>query len=206
VELVKFVRKLPTFSPEKQQEYLSDGWILLREPKYLALSIFLSVPLMFVLGAIAFWVMGLFGPLSWEAFGITKVGDSFSGEISLLLIPLILAVLLLHELIHLVMVPNFLTSPTTVFGLTWFGGFAYTEEVLARNRFILVALMPFVLISVVLPVVLGLSGLLGASARLCIFLNAAACSVDFFNIFLVLWQVPRHGRIAMNGPITYFRR
>ncbi len=202
---MRFVSKMPKFSVEKEREYLEDGWVKLREPKHIVVSMLLSFPFIFVLGLVSLALMGLFQPLSWELLGIGKTTRGFAFEINFLLILLVAVVIIAHELIHLCLVPRFMTSPTTVFGLTWFGGFAYTEEVIAKNRFILVALMPFLLISVLLPVVLGGMGMLGTAFRLGILLNAAASSVDFFNSLLVWWQVPRGGVLVMNGPVTYYK-
>jgi len=66
--------------------------------------------------------------------------------------------------------------------------------------------MPFILLSIVLPFILKLLGLLnGFTIALCV-INAIGSSVDCFNILLILNQAPKDSYIVNNGTETYFKK
>jgi hypothetical protein len=149
----------------------------------------------------------LFSPTTLQDFGIFQNGFFMTLNFLDILraILIIYAIIVIHEIIHLIFIPHFLHSDTTCFGLSWFGGFAYTEEVITKARYIVIGAMPFLVISVLFVVILGSIGYLTPLLKLVCILNALASSVDFFNILLVLMQVPKRGTIVMNGPLTYFK-
>ena len=55
---------------------------------------------------------------------------------------------------------DFIRSDTTCIGITFGGGFVYTEEPLTRTRFIIISFAPFIAISLILPFILGMLHLL----------------------------------------------
>jgi len=111
----------------------------------------------------------------------------------------------IHELIHLVFVPNFIKSDKTYIGLTLFGGFVHTEEKVKRNRYLLISLAPFVILSIILPLVLAPLGLLTTSLKVYMILNAAGASVDMLNILLIYPQVPSRALMTNNGIKSYWK-
>jgi hypothetical protein len=50
----------------------------------------------------------------------------------------LLLLLVLHELLHLIFIPNFIQSKKTYVGINGFGAFVTTEEEITKRRFILV--------------------------------------------------------------------
>ena len=111
----------------------------------------------------------------------------------------------MHEFFHLILIPNFAKSEKTFAGITLFGGFVVTEEEIARTRFILITVAPFVVISIILPILLGIFGLLTTTMKFLIILNAMASSVDLLTFFLVISQVPKNATLISNGPKTYWK-
>lgn len=68
-----------------------------------------------------------------------------------------------------------------------------------------ISIMPFILLSVVLPFILKFLGLLnGYTIFLCL-LNAMGSCVDFLTAFLVTIQVPNGSYIINNGFEAYFK-
>ena len=111
----------------------------------------------------------------------------------------------MHELIHLILIPNFVKSEKTYIGFTLFGGFVITEEEISKSRYILITIAPFVIISIILPLVLGSLGLLTVTLKFLIILNAMASSVDLLNLLLIIKQVPKNAILKNNGPNTYWK-
>ena len=111
----------------------------------------------------------------------------------------------IHEIAHLIFVPNFLNSDKTFLGLSWFGGYTYTEDEITKERYILIAVIPFLLISVICVVILGSTGYLTPIMKLICIFNAIGSSVDFSNSLLVLKQVPNISKIVMNGRLSYYK-
>ncbi|WP_338036440.1 DUF3267 domain-containing protein [Neobacillus notoginsengisoli] len=102
-------------------------------------------------------------------------------------------------------IPNFLKSETTWIGLTVFGGFVATEEKIPKSRFLAITLAPFIILSVILPLLLGVFELLAPPLKMLILLNSLASSVDLLNYILVSLQVPKKAILVSNGPNSYWR-
>ena len=117
---------------------------------------------------------------------------------------MILALMILHELLHAVFIPGFLKSGKTFFGFNGLFGFVFTTESIKKARFLIISVMPFIILSIVLPIVLNAFQLLnGFTVFLCL-VNAAGSCVDFLNVALILFQVPDGNIIVSNGFETYY--
>lgn len=200
---MKIQYKLPKPDYNLHVELVKNGWTPLREPKNLAVAILLSIPLMVIAALISIGIINIFSTISFEEFGLTP--DSFSITINLSIIFLIILIIVLHELLHLVFIPNFFSSKKTFVGLNLLGGFVISEDEIARSRYILITIAPFIIISVILPVILGIFGLLSSTVKLLIILNAMASSVDVLNLLLIVKQVPKNAILRNNGPRTYWK-
>jgi len=196
-------KHLPEFDENLHQELVNSGWVALREPGSLAVAIILSVPFMVTNLFITVMAIRIFSTISFEEFGFTP--DSFSITINLGVIIALFSLLIIHELLHLIFIPNFISSSKTYVGLAIFGGFVYTEEEINKSRFILITVAPFFVVSVMLPIILGLFGLLTSPVKLLILLNAMASSVDMLTLLLVIVQVPNNSILKSNGSKTYWK-
>ncbi len=79
------------------------------------------------------------------------------GELMLGLITIYFFVFL-HEGLHGIFIPNSIKSSKTVWGLQWFGAFITTTEEISKARFIVISSMPYILLSLALPLVLKAFG------------------------------------------------
>ncbi|MCP8970118.1 DUF3267 domain-containing protein [Ectobacillus ponti] len=68
-----------------------------------------------------------------------------------------------------------------------------------------ITLAPFLILSILAPLLLGAFGMLSAALKVLILLNAMASSVDLLTALLVLRQVPSGGVLRSNGPSTYWK-
>ena len=196
-------KQLPKFDESLHQELVNNGWAPLREPGSIAVAIILSVPFIFTNLVIAVLAIRIFSTISLEEFGFTP--DSFSITINLGVIVALFILLIIHEVLHLIFIPNFISSSKTYVGLAIFGGFVYTEEEIVKSRFILITMAPFLLVSIILPIVLGFFGVLTSPVKLLILLNAMASSVDILTLLLIMMQVPNKAILKNNGPKTYWK-
>jgi len=128
-----------------------------------------------------------------------NVFDMLYGSIIFLLI------LLTHEFLHAIFIPNFIRSNKTFWGFNINGGFVGTSEKLTKDNFILISIAPFVLISLVMPLILGLLGFMNGFVFFLTIFNTMASSVDVLNMILILFQVPQKSFITANGYETYYK-
>ena len=189
---------------QKQRDLIAGQWVKLEEPKNMLTVILASVPFMVLNATITLLIAGLFVPVSPEYFGIG--GTSFSFQIDLL--PLlfgVVGILVAHELVHILCIPDFIRSDTTCMGITFGGGFVYTEEKLTRTRYLIISFAPFIAISLILPCILGMLHLLSPLILGLLVLNSLGSSVDILIAVLVLMQVPSTAYLVANGRDTYWK-
>ena len=117
-----------------------------------------------------------------------------------------MTVFIAHELIHLLLIPGFFKSDKTYMGLTYLGLFVYTEEILSKKRHIAISALPFLSISILLPVLLGTTGLLNPLIIIVILLNSLGSSVDILGLIITLYQVPSDAQLTSNGVLTYWKK
>lgn len=200
---MKIINKIPKSNEKIHVDLIHNDWILLKEPNTLLVTFLASIPIMLINILISIGAINSFSDITLKEFGIAS--ESFTITIRLDVIIGIFLLVVIHELIHLLMVPNFMKSKRTFIGLTFFGGFVYTEEEITKKRFIIITIAPFVILSIFLPLILGLLGFLTPTLKFLILLNAASSSVDIFNLFLVLAQIPKNSILRSNGMKTYWK-
>ena len=196
--------KLPNYNKSRHTELLKEQWIPLKEPHSLMSAIFISVPFMIVSTLMSIGIIKIINDISFSEFGWSA--GSFSFTINLSVILGLLFLVIFHELLHLIFIPNFLRSDKTYIGLTIFGGFVVSEEEISRARYIVITIAPFIIISVLLPIILGALGLLTPLLKFLIVLNAMSSSVDLLNLLLIVKQVPRNASLINNGHKTYWKQ
>lgn len=194
---------IPKSDYEYDQELKGNDWTPLKEPQSIGKATLISIPFMLVNLVICIAVILMLDGLSWQEFGFTEEG--FEITFSLWYVLGFVSMIIIHELIHLVFVPNFLRSDKTYLGITWQAGFILTEDVISKSRFLLVSFAPFILISIVLPIILSWFGLLTPFLKVLIIINGVSSSVDFLNSYMIMKQVPKGGRIINNGFKTYWK-
>ena len=189
---------------QKQLDLTANQWVKLEEPRNILTALLVSIPFMALNVTITLLIAGMFVPVSFEYFGIA--GTSFSFRIDLLpLLFSVLGILVVHELIHLLCIPDFIRSDRTYMGITYVGGFVYTEEQLTRTRYIIVSFAPFITISIILPFILGMLNLLSPVIIGVLLLNSMGSSVDILIALHVLIQVPSKAYLVANGMDTYWK-
>lgn len=200
------MKKIPSTDKELSNKLISEGWTKLKEPSNLGIATLLSVPFMFINGAISI-VMAfyLYPPLKEIWNGNQDFSLSFTVNLfSLIYVFGIFIFMAVHEFLHACFIPNVIKSDKTYWGINGFFGFVFTTEKIKKRRFLIISIMPFILLSVLLPFILKILGLLnGYTVFLCL-INAMGSCVDCLNMCLVLIQVPNGSVIINNGFETYF--
>ena len=201
---MKYARKIPQTDPELREALLTEGWGKIREAPYLFLAFLLSIPFMITNASICYLVLFLIDPFYTNIINDFLFSGSWSFTIRFDYIIYVYMFIVAHEFIHLLFIPNFYRSEKTFFGIKPWGGFVFTTEKLSKGRFLLVTVAPFVIISILMPFVLGLAGLLSGFLVFIVFLNAFSSSVDMLNAFTIVIQVPNGSMIVNNGFETYY--
>ncbi|WP_338558707.1 DUF3267 domain-containing protein [Paraclostridium sordellii] len=204
---MKYTKYLPKTDKNLSNQLLTDGWKKIKEPSNLTLATLISIPFMLFCSII---FLGLIFYINPDFKNFFKFSDSISFTIKINLKTLLFLVgiysfTLLHELIHAVFIPNALKSDKVYFGVLLLYGFVYTNEKISKLRFVIVSIMPFIILSIIFPILLNTFGLLNNYILFLCLLNALGSSVDFLNIFLILTQVPNKSYLIINGFETYFK-
>lgn len=204
---MRYVKKIPSTDKELRDKLLSNGWTKLKEPSNLGIATLLSIPFMFVNGIISMVIaFYLYPPL--KEFFSSNHGFSITFKVNLftlIYVVMIFMFMTIHEFIHACFIPNVLRSNKIYWGINGFLGFVYTTEKIKKSRFLIISIMPFILLSVILPFILNILGLLnGFTIFLCL-INAMGSCVDCLNICIVGMQVPSGSYIVNNGFETYFK-
>ncbi|NRR21313.1 DUF3267 domain-containing protein [Brevibacillus sp. MS2.2] len=200
---MRITTKLPQYHEHVHIELMKKEWVPLKEPQSLGKATLLSIPFMLINALIAFGIIHIFSPISLQEFGLTSGSLSISIDFSVIFF--LLALVIFHECLHLIFIPNFMRSEKTWMGLTLFGGFVATEEKIPKSRYILITIAPFIILSVLLPFLLGFLGLFTTVLKFLVLINAIASSVDMLNLFLVMKQVPKQAILISNGQKTYWK-
>lgn len=125
------------------QTLIQDSWIPIKEPKNFINVFLLSVPFIIINALISIGLINIFSDISLHEFGLTTEGIFITIDLVFLL--LIIFLVILHALIHLIFIPNFIKSEKTWIGLTIFGGFVATEEEISKSTFVIIKIAPFLL-------------------------------------------------------------
>ncbi|HGE5782131.1 TPA: DUF3267 domain-containing protein [Bacillus pseudomycoides] len=201
--MVKIRNSVPKGDKTLDITLTQDGWTPMKEPKNFVNALLLSVPFMIINALISIGMINIFSDISLREFGLTTEGVFITIDLVSLLF--IIFLVILHELIHLIFIPNFIKSEKTWIGLTFFGGFVATEEEISKPRFVLITIAPFFIISILTPLLLSVFGALTTTLKWLILSNSMASSVDMLTLLLILKQVPPNGILRNNGSKTYWK-
>lgn len=203
---MKYAKKMPATDRELSLKLSGAGWKRMKEPSNMITAILISMPFAIVLGGVSVGIAYWLNPSFFEFLksDSLRIVLNFNGTLLLQIIT-IFALMVIHELIHAVFIPDFWKSDKTFFGFNGLFGFVFTTESIKKARFMIISVMPFIFLSIVLPIVLSAFHLLnGFTIFLCL-VNAAGSCVDFLNFTLILFQVPSGNNIVSNGFETYYR-
>jgi hypothetical protein len=202
---MRYAKKIPPADKELRERLLAEGWKRLKEPSNLVAAILLSAPFMVVNGIISLAIAYYLYPPFREAINLNGFSLTINGVKLLLYVVGVFIFLAIHEFIHACFIPDVLKSDKTYWGINGLFGFVSTAEKIKKGRYLIISVMPFILLSLVLPFILKFMGWLnGYTVFLCL-INAAGSCVDCLNICLIAIQVPRGAYIVSNGWETYFK-
>lgn len=203
---MKILFNLPKENLKLKEELITSNWNRLKEPKNITLATIYSIPIILFLIIISTLWIYLISPEFREIFMAKNFSMSIKINLNVLVYLIyILIFLFIHEILHLIFIPNFLNSEKTYLGFNGIFGFVYTEEVIVKNRYILIAIMPLIILSFILPIFLSLFGKLSSFAIFLCVLNAGGSCVDVLNIILIAKQIPKNSMIISNGNTTYYK-
>ncbi|WAM32795.1 DUF3267 domain-containing protein [Caldicellulosiruptor morganii] len=170
-------------------------WIPVKEPKNIWVTQILSMPIGLITAGLIFFISYYF-----KGIKLPK---------PILIYPFaIFLVILLHELIHAMCFPGSIFSENTVIGYWPEAGvyYVHSNEALKRNRYLLVYVAPFFILSVIPTIImLFLNFIRNDLILLIALLNAIGSCVDIFFTILVLLQVPKEAILVNSEEKTYWK-
>ncbi len=175
------------FQPEQ------GGWHPLREPGPVVLQL-LAAPVSVLTGA------GLFAAVLW--LGLTNGSGVPSWVYGLVVV----AIIPVHEMLHAWTHPGHGRSAASIIGV-WPARalfYAHYDDVLRRDRFVAILLMPFLILSLLPPAVAAAVRYDGAWVGVLSVVNGVFSCGDFVGVVLVLSQVPRGGIVRNQGYYTWW--
>lgn len=191
------VREATDFHPEQQ------GWHRLKEPTFSNLMLLaLPTSVLLTIAMLAAWaaLATLHGVEERVQFVVTPATLLVS-------IAALLALILAHELAHAAALPGGWLNDATTLGL-WarkLTPYVAYDGALTRNRHIVVALMPFLLGSLV-PLLAGLLlAWMPLGAVVLSTLNAFFSSGDLISVVLLVTQTPGSALVRNSGLETWWR-
>ncbi len=202
---MKYIRAIPPTNPILKKQLLEEGFRPLKEPNNLITAILSSMPFMIVNVMLCYGFLRIINPQATASIHNLLTASSWAFTIRFDYVIWLYALIVFHEVLHLVFIPNFLRSDDTFWGIKPWGGFVFTSQPLSKRRFLMVTLAPFVFLSIFLPAVLSVLGVLEGFILFLILMNAAASSVDVLNVFIIMTQVNKGSTLIQNGFETYTR-
>ena len=201
---MRFVKKPPKTDKALSGRLQAAGWKKIREPASIGAAIACSIPFALLLGGLCLLLIYCLNPALFDFLHDGSFSITITLNLNTILYVLsIFVLMILHELFHAVFIPNFVKSQRTFWGINGLFGFVFTTEPIKKGRFILISVMPFVLLSVILPAALRLFSAFGSYPAFLCFINGVGSCVDFLNVCLIAFQVPGGHVIVSNGFETY---
>ena len=194
----------PDFHPKR------DGWRRMNEPSDGA---FISQATLYgVIAAIAFsyWLSSL--PSSDPDAGRIVINTSTITLIGMLkalaiLIGGFIALVIVHESIHLLLHPGFGFTKDSIAGIIprWGAFYACYDNAITRNRFLLMVAAPFVILSVIPAIIASFIGQPPLWLSMFIIINALFSGGDITSIGLFLKATPSHALLRQQAWEFYWR-
>ncbi len=201
---MKYARKIPEPALELREALLAEGWEKTKEPHNLFFAFIFAIPFMIINASVCYLILLLVNPSYAHIFYNFFYSGSWYFTIRFDYIIYVYLLVIAHEFIHLVFIPNFYRSEKTYIGIKPWGGFVFSTEKFSKGRYILITVAPFVVLSIMATIILGLADLLNGFLLFLIFINALSSSVDILNAALIAIQVPNGSTIVNNGFETYY--
>lgn len=203
---MRYIARIPAEDQQLSMKLLNEGWKETKEPKNLVMATLCSFPFVFVLAGFTAWLAYLLKP---ELFGFhlsEEFSITFTIDLQLLIFLIMMYVYtFVHEMIHGIFFPDFIKSKNIFWGLNGVYGFVLSTDPIGRNRFLIISVMPFLILSPAAVVVFYLAGILNwFTLGLCL-INAAGSCVDLLNFVLIGVQVKKNQRLINNGFKTYYK-
>ena len=193
------------FDPEAQ------GWSDLREPSPLIVNI-LAIPVAILLISATGYAISLAWPGGFQAI-MEEVLEQSSINPFLVSLVIVLISIPVHELVHLIIHPEFGRSNKSVFGLWLSRGmfYAHYEGAVTRNRFLSILAAPYLVLAWLPVIVIAIFGTSVPIEYVVILvlmalINCALPAGDMLGFFLLMSQVPSTACVKNKGWKSYWKQ
>lgn len=205
---MKWAWGIPKANIETRNKLLEQKWTLLKQSMMSPVSVVSSVTLIFITTLITVGFALLLDP-SWKDW-VGRIKLENSDQMAFMAVSLIVvsmvAVLYVHEFVHAIFLPRPFTDRVIV-GSNGAFGFTYTEQQISRERYMVVAIMPF-LLSFLGLLALSWFGYINIYTVFLCVINAGGAAADIYMIIFLLIKVPRGARVIFlntNGGELFYK-
>lgn len=201
---MKYLSKIPETDITMENKMINNGWRRLKEPKNLYVATIFSLPIAFINIFLCIVFMILINKDVVNLINSVFHESSIVLPINFMYILYIYFYIFFHEIIHMICIPNFIKSNLTFISVKLWGGFVYTEEIINKQRYLLITILPFILLSFVNPLLMTILKINPKIILTLIIINSAGSSMDVLSFFLILFQIPKGSSIKNNGIKTFY--
>lgn len=206
---MKWAWGIPKANIERRNKLLEKKWTLLKHSMMSPVSIVSTVTLLFITTLITVGFAFLLDP-SWKDWvGSVKLenSDQMAYIVVALIVVSMVVIQYVHEFVHAIFLPRPFTDRVIV-GSNGAFGFTYTEQQISRERYMVVAIMPFLLSFLGLLALSWFGAINLYTVFLCV-INASGAAADIYMIIFLLMKVPRGARVIFlntNGGELLYKR
>lgn len=193
---------------ELSDEILPKKWTKVNRPNGFKMLLLLILPLAFTNLALTFIVLMNFNnPIKAfiNDFSTNYINIKINNYQSVFLFTLIFILIIVHKLIHIIFIRNFKKTIKYFRKYNVFKNPLIIKEKITKRRYIIILLMPFGIISLLMPILFGIFNLINWVLIFLIMFNALICSTDILECYLIVIQVPSNSYIIRTKRATYYK-
>lgn len=205
---MKYLKKISKSNLELSNELSFKRWVKLNEPKNFKMSLLLIIPLAFTNTMLSFIVLMSFNnPIrrSINNFSNNDISKHLNLYTLIIIFISLIAIIIIHKLLHIIFIPSFRKVKGSYWKNSVFGIYFVTKEKLLKRKYVFVSLMPFFTISIMLPVLFGVFGLINWIIIFLAIFNSLISSIDMLKLYLILVQTPRNSYIIRLKKSIYYK-
>ena len=184
---MRYINKTPSIDINMKNKMINEGWKQLKEPSNIVMATLISLPIALLNVYICLiFISGINPNIKMVINSIIESG-SINFKIKLTYIIYAYICILLHEIIHMILIPNFIKSKLTFISIKLWRGFVYTEEIIKKRRHLIITIMPFIILSFIVPFFMTIIGISSEYVFILAIINSAGACVDIMSFIIILF-------------------
>lgn len=205
---MKYAQDMPKSNLCVSEEVLTKEWVKIKRPKISLMSLLVIVIFM-IANTVASIIVLMSFTSSGEEFADSiarSVHSSLDFNETLILSIFIISIMLVHKILHIIFIPGLTKASMNFWKINLFHTSFFTKKKVSKVRYNMISSMPLLIISVILPTILGFFNLINGFTIFIVIFNAMFSSVDILDIYLITIQTPKNCYVIRNQKGVYFKQ